>query len=111
MTNDDIIKLAEFCGLKWTAIGTEFAWKRPDGGLVGIFQPHTDANDCDALIRALNERGYGITIEPWPNECSVAMYSNAEQIADAEFVGSWDGDDYKQGVCELALKVIDEKGA
>jgi hypothetical protein len=101
MNDQDIIKLAEFIGLiphggMWYFPDTKSVRKTP--------QPHTDANDCDALIRALNEAGIAVSITHYTNGVSNVLLGHFK-------AGHWNGDDYKQGVCELALKVIDEKGA
>ncbi len=108
MSDQDRIRLAEAMGWenphKWR-------WQKPDADDYRNEppDPFTDANDCEALIQWLNEQGYGLTIEPWANGHSVAIYSNTQTMnEDTEFVASWAGDDWKQGVCELALKVIDD---
>ena len=73
--------------------------------------PRNDASDCEALINHLRKMGYGWTIEPWPDDIQVSLYANAAgDIADAEYIDTWKGADWKTGVCELALKVRQESG-
>lgn len=123
MTDADSIKLAEFCGWRWeplekpsTNTGKWYPpesspiYQGPDDFIYGkdkpdlVFTPHTDANDCEALIRALNEAGYNVDISIRRNgKHSVRIIMGHEPV----FV---DNDDYKQGVCELALKVLDGNG-
>lgn len=66
------------------------------------FNPFTDANDCEALIRHLNEAGYFLYVG-WKSDAALAQLLRS----DGEFVGEYAGNDWKQGVCELALKVLD----
>ena len=115
--NEDRIKLAEAMGYKTTRQTEEWhgptweglcplgerTWRLPD--------PFTDANDCEALIRFLGARGMGIDIymRPWMDAESVVVYMQGEPVDWKE--RRWTGDDWKQGVCELALAVLkDEEG-
>lgn len=66
--------------------------------------PFTDANDCDALIKHLNGQGYDVQCIHGHREPAVVRTIRTSDW-DCE---EWSGDDWKQGVCELALKVIDD---
>ena len=68
------------------------------------FNPLTDANDCEALIKHLNAEGYSIDIKI--STGSIGSFITLRHIA-AGTVGKWQGDDWKQGVCELALRVLE----
>ena len=79
-------------------------WYRPDGithSTIKLPDPENDANDCEALIRWL-EKSHLVWI--------TINFGCGQQTAihawndDVEF--KWSGDNWKQGVCELALKVI-----
>lgn len=74
-----------------------------------IPNPFEDANDCEDVIRWLGKRGIGVDIyrRPWMEQESVTIYIQGEPIAWKE--KRWQGEDWKQGVCELALKVLDNK--
>ena len=118
------IRLAEWQG--WTHIRMKYVAmdKRsyPFGCVPGnvndthlkeqIPDPYTDANDCEALIRHLRKRGWLIRIEDQGTPASPLMPVVAWLTIHAHRpfrVHRWRGpcDDYKQGVCELALKVLD----
>jgi hypothetical protein len=66
------------------------------------FNPFTDANDCEALIRWLNEQGWIVNVD-WSSEHSVKIWRFRNPDT-KEF--TWQGNNWKQGVCELALKVL-----
>lgn len=119
ITQQDLIELAEFCGWRWRCVhdGNVWSWTSPGVAITpcktkeqieDLFKPHTDANDCEALIRALNEAGWAITVTRYvdaePGFCLVEMYE------DDDFTHKYLGNDYKLGVCELALKVIRDEG-
>lgn len=94
---DDRIALAEWLGdaVDWDDKGP-FRWKN---GKRGDFNPFEDANDCEAVIRKVVDQDYTVAIQLGPNGQSVDAIS-------VEHDFSWVGDDWKTGVCELALKVI-----
>lgn len=83
-------------GTYWLFIGDEYLLKDlPD--------PENDANDCEALIKHLNaDYDIGIRFHREHGH-SVEIYGVSEQ---GNKPIHWTGDDWKQGVCELALKVI-----
>ena len=68
------------------------------------FNPLTSHDDCHALIEWLNGRGFDVdrTMRKNRGKHSVRIGS-ASTIA--QF---WDGDDYRIGVVELTLKILDE---
>ena len=76
--------------------GWYYDWQLPD--------PFTDANDCNALIKHLNGLGWIVRISIGPDAADVWIETLANECHD------WSGDNWMHGVCELALKVIDEKG-
>ncbi|KKN66729.1 hypothetical protein LCGC14_0468400 [marine sediment metagenome] len=67
--------------------------KHPEN--VNLPDPFTDANDCEALIRWLNERGHHLEIRFYANGDSDVTIGLPKRI--------WVGANWKQGVCELAL--------
>ena len=74
--------------------------------------PENNANDCEALIRWLQERGYDIEI--WWSGTAYTHRSNVNCRVKMKYRSDWERpkegtayDDWKQGVCELALKVIE----
>ncbi len=78
--------------------------------------PFTDANDCEAVMDRFRQKGYGWTIESWPDGDSVSLYRMiAKDVAVGDFIDHWEGgvsstgrDNWKRGVCELTLKVIND---
>ena len=67
MNNEDRIFLAEKMGwLRWEHPNrTHLAWTHPDTDKPAALEcdlpdPFKDANDCEALIRHLNENGYSV---------------------------------------------------
>ncbi len=113
MSDQDRIRLAEAMGWRWKPSSTDNKigrWYRPDGNYGDWvhkgdlpFDPFTDANDDYALIRWLNEQGFAVTILTGRDGDDVFVFP-----FDHEYT-RWEQhcDDWKQGVCELALKVID----
>lgn len=89
-------------GTFWLRHGDEYLLKDlPD--------PEHDANDCEALIKHLNCRGWDVDIwwsgnsEP---RCNVACRVKARFRDGSKERYDIPCDNWKQGVCELALKVI-----
>ena len=83
------------------------ALEKYDGEVLRILlalipDPENDANDCEALIQWLTEQQYCLTVDFWMG--IVQLHTWNEQL-----VITSEGKDWKQGVCELALKVLDEK--
>ena len=76
----------------WFDANNNFQERLPD--------PWHSAEDCEALIRWLNE---------YKNIGVVVMLAGGTGTKDVVHVGrnKWLGDDWKTGVCELALKVIE----
>ena len=109
---NDRIKLAEAMG--WgigcdTCDGQEIGVPPGDtrpygqGNLTVMPDPFTDANDCHALIKHLNGLGYYINID-FNHDGTVDMIiGKGDRYRDYELVAI---EDYMQGVCELALKVL-----
>ncbi len=65
--------------------------------------PFTDANDCEAVIEYLNKMNIFV------NVVHGAFFDSVTLVEDAEIISTTEGSDWKQGVCELALKVIDHE--
>ena len=99
---NDRIKLAEVMGYTKTKHNR---WKSPCGKRVDSYPPNpfTDANDCEALIKHLESKGIEVTVEFGVVEDYVVI---RRMPADPDLI-VWRGDDWKQGVCKLALKVIE----
>lgn len=98
---DQRIKLVEFMGWKpWRE-----KWLSPDHKTIvdNSPDPHNNANDCDALIRRLNEYGWIVRISIGQDAADVWIETLANECHD------WSGDDWKHGVCDLAEKVIDDE--
>ena len=109
---NDQIKLAEARGYEsvapsdssyevytWMYKGKRyFEWDLP--------APFTDANDCEALIKFMHsEHGVLFTIwYPMAEDQTAVDCSRDGYVLDRT---KWQGDDWKQGVCELALKVLE----
>jgi hypothetical protein len=114
MTDKQRIKLAEFVGWKREPMRENLKrpyWQCPDTGdwsrAEDIPDPRNDANDCEALVVALGNKGIGVDIymRPWMDAESVTVYMQGEPIEWKE--RRWTGDDWKHGVCDLAEKVND----
>ena len=112
----DRIKLAEAMGwgvgsetLPGQYIGVPPGDTRPygQGNLTALPDPFTDANDCEVLITWLNEQGWEIHVM-WPDAARDDLTHRVSFHNFPEKPKRWFGDDWKQGVCELALKVIGE---
>ena len=113
------IKLAEAVGWKWQEtndhpFGDSWRggrWISPSGdiqsGIVGCevpphFNPFTDANDCNALIKHLNGLNISVQVVHGIFTDSVRFWKESEQFS------NWKGDNWMHGVCELALKALDD---
>ena len=125
---DQRIKLAEFVGWKRGTIGTEYCWRHEDGRLMckllmgekgeefftyfGMCpDPRNDANDCEALIRKLNEHGWSVVVD-WQHDDPkhapgvwIEFWHFETEIH--ERIQGMDRERWKAGVCDLAEKVID----
>lgn len=70
-------------------------------GRIDLPDPYTNAKDCEALIKHLNGKGYDVIL---------GINSNNRHDVDlhkeTKWLCHWQGDDWKQGVCDLALKVL-----
>ena len=116
MTNqNERIALAEFMGWKCTSKTTyptgavhKSMWRDPIHGTAGntvcdLPDPRNNDTDCMALVDALNKAGHVVRVAFYKNGCDV-------QVGDWRYEGgvSSEGRDYyRDGVCELAMKVID----
>ena len=115
---DQRIKLAEFVGREacpnrgcdnagsiavqtgydeWEQEQCEWCYCHPDSQF--SFNPRNDANDCEALIRKLNEAGWTFYIKLEPEGHAIALWHRESPRHE------WQGDDWKHGVCDLAEKV------
>lgn len=107
MTEANRIRLAEAMGWK-QEIHQPFAnakgmpyWRRGDETCSHI-DPFTDANDCEALIKWLWTE-HKVEVEISFGEFHSVSWMDGEVWPAPESFGI----DWKQGVCELALKVIE----
>ena len=111
MTDADRIRLAEAMGCmpdppKGFERWDHFAEMSKENELMQDYlksvlpDPKHDANDCEALIRWLNGKGWIVRISIGPDAADVWIETLANECHD------WSGYDWKQGVCELTLKVI-----
>ncbi len=116
----DRIRLAEAMGARWVeshkgrddlrdfidAKGERYPDFVSDGQepIPNVFRPHADANDCEALVRWLRTKGFTTTVQ---FHVQGGFWVELANWHDAEHKLSLNTDDWKQGVCELALKVID----
>jgi len=72
---------------------------------VSLPDPLTNPDDCAAVETFLKKRGYDLLVEVLPDESQrIALVTDGG----AKVVQFYLGDDYKAGVCELALKAIDD---
>jgi len=114
--NEARIKLAEAMGWRHSTYDSPSfvnadvmvqkpCWYSPDHGVpqIKIPDPFTDANDCEALIKHLESKGIEVTVEFDITEDYVVI----RRIPADPNLLIWKGDDWKQGVCELALKVLE----
>jgi len=116
MTIEARIKLAEARGWKWNHAsndekmgrwsfkGMTHDWSHVEEHLP---DPFTDANDCEALIQWLNDQAWFLQLEQRSTGAKLMI-----QIY-RTFLTSWKHDpwwgpseNWKQGVCELALKFV-----
>ena len=116
-TDRDRIRLAEAMGYTVSECGSlrgkgplygQFVFRGDGYGMADIklWNPYTDANDTDALVRWLNERGCDVQV------MHLAPHKQRPMRALVQFsknMSRWTGDDWKTGVCELALKVLDNE--
>ena len=101
------IKLALAMGLKSTKFQGKTVFCRKDSRFASgytdwdDFNPFKDANDCNALIKHLNELGWQVQIRHRSDK--------TQTVAVSKGIGyeMYEGDNWMHGVCELALKVIE----
>ena len=114
MTGTDRIKLAEAMGWqrdeKWDAWILQVNDKQRDicRDPDRLPDPFTDANDCNALIKHLNGLGCEVHIM-WPGQKRTDLKPHVKIFRYPDKTINWRGDNYMQGVCELALKVLDNE--
>ncbi len=106
--DDRIRQLAEFMG--WEEINYPNdgpMWRHCDCHWIRYKappDPFTDANDCNALIKHLNEQGawrVNINIESHGDYVKIWRYKSP----DTQEI-YWEGDNWMHGVAALALKVL-----
>ncbi len=114
---NDRIKLAEVMG--WIhqpndPDGTPI-WTGPDtehGDYGEYFEanelpdPENDANACNELIKHLNGLGFWVIINIHKNESARVMLGKG--MAELHKF-DWIGDNWMQGICKLALKVLENE--
>ena len=76
--------------------------------------PFTDANDCHALIKHLNGQHISVSVTQWASYGTLPSVNVAGKcgVRFDHNIGThqeWTGDNYMQGVCELALEVLDNE--
>ena len=108
-TMNDRIKLAEARGWDRFYAGdlTGKQYGHPPNGISGqvVPDPFTDANDCEELIQMLSDRfTVVVTHKSERHPAYVELYGPNDQLKNPQH--KWYGDNYKQGVCELALTVL-----
>lgn len=106
------IKLAEAMGWKRGETGDRLWFKGTRCCFEsGLPNPFTDANDCEALILWLSDtHSLAIDIIRMPKPTDLELGNRAFWFVKArrpDLQGS-SYDDYKIGVCELALKVLED---
>jgi len=69
--------------------------------------PRTDANDCEALIRRLNEQGYEVDVLHWRENDAAVLFRRSIETHETRYYDEITVADWKHGVCDLAEKVID----
>lgn len=107
----DRIRLAEWQGWKRCDPDSEYFFPpngaRPSGPetyhILGLPQPDKYERDCHELIKHLNGLGWIVRISIGPDAADVWIETLANECHD------WSGDNWMHGVCELALKVIEQK--
>ncbi len=117
MTDADRIKLAEAMG--WVRKHPDSDFFFPPSGqklsgqetyhILGLPRPDSDANDCNALIKHLNGLNYDVRIWHSGNsehQCNVRCRVRLWHCSTYE-KHEYAGDNWMQGICELALKAID----
>jgi len=97
-----ILRIAEAMGLNAYLRWDNVVAIRLPNGTDRKFDPRTNANDCEALIRHLRGAGVKVNVTFGEKQDHVIFSLEQPYFADHGFF-----DDWKQGVCELALKVID----
>lgn len=113
---DRRILYAEFRGYRRVMPGASHWWF-PEGsappkgstiGYDGLPDPENNDTDCMALVRALNDAGYGISIIFMPShaEIEVIRVGGNETSTWTQDVGDWDGHNYRYGVCDLAEPIV-----
>lgn len=55
------------------------------------------------LVRQVVENDIGVTVEVYPDGCSISLWDQG--CEKPEWSEHWEGADYREGVCELALKI------
>ena len=115
---NDRIRLAEAMGWKWdeSVRPRDFegfphwpCWITPNKdkwfGPSHMPDPENDANDCDALIDHLKSLDWTYQIQGCKQSVAVFIWREDDdgEIEDH----AYRGDDWKQGVVELAIKVLD----
>ena len=110
--NKDIIRIAEAMNLRvdvlegstvavpLIGVGTE-SWH--------IWNPLASHDDCHALIEWLNGRGKIVRTEEGPDFCNDEVRIWHFGMAGKPMI--WTGKDYRIGVVELTLKILDESDA
>jgi len=104
----DRIFLAEAMG--WTTFSEGELWLSPDPNNFSLRDsppdPFTDANDCEALIRKLNEQGYEVDVLHWHEGDATVMLKRSIEAHGKHYRDEITIADWKQGVYELALKAL-----
>ena len=107
--NKDIRKIAKAMGAQFTTIsnGSWAVVNLPNGR--ADWNPLTYHDDCHALIEWLNGRGKIVRTEEGPDFCYDEVRIWHFGMAGKPMI--WTGKDYRIGVVELTLKLLDESDA
>ena len=105
--NKDIRKIAKAMGAQFTTI-SDGSWaivNLPNGR--ADWNPLTSHDDCHALIEWLrSDRGCAFVVGHYDID-TVTLYEYTDEVPD-ELLHRWKGVDYRIGVVELTLKILDE---
>ena len=104
----NIIELAELVGLQWEPDYQGVGGWLDVTGKVPIYyywNPYESHDDCHAVIEKIHAENWWVIINLKANGSAHVMISKG--ITDPQH--DWNGDDYREGVCNLALKIKREK--
>ena len=104
--DNDIMRIAEAIFGKDKVDTTHFTEIRVWRDKWTPFNPKTSHADCHALIEWLNGRGYEVTVMHWPEGDSTVI---VKAHTAPQFYDERTADDYRLGVVELTLKLLEKE--